>query len=1085
MATLSKEHRKLLENTVAAARKIAVAGAEKALLALRVGDKEAPSDAEQKELRSQLRAHGRQLGDRRQPNGTQETVRLEQAFAYEHWHRLLFARFLAENDLLVNPEYGVPMSLAEVQETAREQNCDWLTLASGYAQQMLLEVFRPDDPVLRVTMPPETRQQLEEKLASLPVEIFRADDSLGWVYQFWQRDEKNRVNESEIKIGADELSAVTQLFTEDYMVLFLLENTLGAWWTAKQRAEGKDAALPGYEWTYLRLNEDGSPLAGGFDGWPGAVRDLRVLDPSMGSGHFLTFALPILARMRMQEEGTSLRDAIYSVLRDNLFGLELDARCSQISAFNLALAAWRLSGEHFRLPTLNLACSGLGIHAPESDWVKLAGEDGFAREEMRRLYSLFKDAPTLGSLIDPLRLQANVFAAGADRVMPLIEEALKWERDNDETKELMIAAQGVLSAFRILAGHFTLVATNVPYLGRGRQDPVLAQYCGEFHSDAKADLATCFVDRCLRFLNNGGTISLVTPQNWLYQVYYEGFRQRLLLSETWRATIRLGPGAFREISGEVVKAALVIVSHRPPPVGHLIPSWNVTTAKTPADKSSAIREDKATQLPQAAFEADESKSLRRFARCYQGISTGDNPRMGARFWELDRFQGWQFFQVPSERTVFIGGRSNVIRESVLSDSYKDGAVRGREAWGRQGIAIARIGSLAAALYDGAYFANTVPVIVPNDDAQLPAIWAFVSSPDFREAVAGVNQSLSVDNGYLEKIPFDLDFWETIAADRFPSGLPAPFSGDPTQWIFHGHPRDSNYPLQVAVARLVGYLWPRQCGSSFPKCEPIERDGLEEHADSDGIVCLGSISGEASAADRLRSLLADAYGSEWSAAKLNELLGGFGTLETWLRDGFFVEHCAIFHPSPFVWHISDGRKDGFHALVNYHKLAAPNGQGRKTLEKLIYTSLGDWIRRQEDEVKNGVDGAEARLVVAQHLKAELINILHGEPPYDLFVRWKPLDEQPMGWEPDINDGVRLNVRPWLNARPYVQPGQKQKQDASILRVTPIKFPLGKDRGKEPLRDRDDFPWYATSQDRTNDLHFTLEEKRAARERKKQA
>jgi hypothetical protein len=208
--------------------------------------------------------------------------------------------------------------------------------------------------VLSITLPPETRLQLEEKLALLPAEVFLADDSLGWVYQFWQRDEKDRVNKSEVKIGADELPAVTQLFTEDYMVLFLLENTLGAWWTAKRRAENKDPALPGYAFTYLRLNEDGSPAAGSFDGWPRTSKELRVLDPCMGSGHFLVFALPILARMRMEEEGLELKNALVAVLRDNLFGLEIDERCAQIAAFNLALAAWRMAGEHFAVPELEL-----------------------------------------------------------------------------------------------------------------------------------------------------------------------------------------------------------------------------------------------------------------------------------------------------------------------------------------------------------------------------------------------------------------------------------------------------------------------------------------------------------------------------------------------------------------------------------------------------------------------------------------------------------------------------------------------------------------------------------------------------------
>lgn len=86
---------------------------------------------------------------------------------------------------------------------------------------------------------------------------------------------------------------------------------------------------------------------------------------------------------------------------------------------------------------------------------------------------------------------------------------------------------------------------------------------------------------------------------------------------------------------------------------------------------------------------------------------------------------------------------------------------------------------------------------------------------------------------------------------------------------------------------------------------------------------------------------------------------------------------------------------------------------------------------------------------------------------------------MGWEPNLNNGVRLNMRPWLYAKPY----QLTKKDACILRVTPIKLPLGKDRGKEPLRDKTDFPWFAESQDRTNDVHLTLEQKRAARGRKR--
>ena len=155
---------------------------------------------------------------------------------------MLFARFLAENDLLIEPESGVAITLDEVQELAREKATDWLELASDYAERMLPQIFRKDDPVLQIALPPETRSDMEDLLKDLPKAVFEADDSLGWVYQFWQSDKKDEVNKSEVKIGADELPAVTQLFTEDYMVLFLLHNTLGAWWAGKVLAKNPTLA---------------------------------------------------------------------------------------------------------------------------------------------------------------------------------------------------------------------------------------------------------------------------------------------------------------------------------------------------------------------------------------------------------------------------------------------------------------------------------------------------------------------------------------------------------------------------------------------------------------------------------------------------------------------------------------------------------------------------------------------------------------------------------------------------------------------------------------------------------------------------
>jgi hypothetical protein len=309
-------------------------------------------------------------------------------------------------------------------------------------------------------------------------------------------------------------------------------------------------------------------------------------------------------------------------------------------------------------------------------------------------------------------------------------------------------------------------------------------------------------------------------------------------------------------------------------------------------------------------------------------------------------------------------------------------------------------------------------------------------------------------------------------------LPKPHSDDPTQWLFYGHPnpahphglinREGLAPgvlpegdsLQVAVARLLGYRWPRQTGSSFPGGPALGPDGLEPHADADGIVCLNAIKGEVPAAERLRALLADAFGTEWSSARQAELLAQVGytgkTLEDWLRNGFFEQHCQRFHQRPFVWHIWDGMKNGFGALVNYHRL------DRANLEKLTYTYLGDWIVRQKAAVDAGEEGSDARLAAARELQDKLYQILEGETPYDIFVRWKSLAAQPIGWEPDLNDGARLNIRPFVAA--------------GVLRKNP-KINLNKDRGA----DVPSAPWYPVFKgERINDHHLTLAEKRKARE-----
>jgi hypothetical protein len=1122
---LPKPLRTQLENTVKAARDVAEVAATAALAQLAVGEGKAPDylTDPQKALRRRLRAHGRALGDVKAADDSQSIRHLVWETAYEHWHRMLFARFLAENGLLLW-EPGAPVTLAECEEMAQDPATNlgaksgW-GLAGKLAARMLPQVFKPQHPVFDMGFAIEHQRKLEALLAALPEEVFKASDSLGWVYQFWQAKRKDEVNASEVKIGADELSAVTQLFTEPYMVDFLLHNSLGAWWAT--RHPGKICPVP---LTYLRTLDDGTPAAGKFEGWPDTLEQFKLLDPCCGSGHFLVAAFLLLVPMRMAAEGLTAMDAVDLVLQDNLHGLELDPRCVEIAVFALALAAWRFPDENGEplgvrsdMPAPNIACCGLKVGAKSAEWTALVPDHVDNADELknglRQLHKAFTQAPILGSLLDTGKSSGDLFTADYKLMSSLLQQALKAEQQPDLLEDASatwnnaLTALGLLDAARLLDNRYHLVITNVPYLARGKQIDTLKEYCEKHYADAKNDLANVFLERCLELSqeNGAGVVQIVMPQNWLFLGSYKKQRESLLKRVQWNLLARLGPGAFETISGEVVQAVLLTHTNTPALDGFELRGVDASEPKVAHVKANLLREGDLVSVsqkgqlsnPDARIALENSSGgvlLEKFAEGLQGISTSDNPRFRFQFWELCSFSdGWRWFQGGAELTEAFSGCDSVVwlkklvelyeeaRDAVYGENgFQEGRaasnasgvyLRGQSAWSKKGVAIRQMRGLAACLTQATPFDTNTAVILPRTLEELPAIWCFCSSPEYNDAVRRIDQKLNVTNATLVKVPFDLEHWKKVASERYPNGLPKPYSDDSTQWLFHGHPQPSTDPLQVAVARLAGYRWPAETDTAMELSDDARTwiahcDKLAEQVDDDGIVCLPSVRGEPAAHDRLLKLLIASWETvqpgSWKPAVLDKLLSdadwaGKG-LDTWLREKFFEQHAKRFHHRPFIWHVWDGLKDGFGALVNYHKLDTKN------LERLIHTYLGDWIRQQEGGVRDGVDGAQTRLVAAQDLKRRLELILEGEKPYDIFVRWKPLAEQPIGWSPDLNDGVRMNIRPFMTAE-VLRHNKKSK-----LNIT-----WDKDRGK----DVESAPWFKVYKgERINDHHSSLAEKQEA-------
>lgn len=658
--------RRALEKAVKDARLVAEEGARDAIRRLGVADSRAPSylNDDEKELRRHLRAHARVLGDAfYRSDESQETKRLIEAAAYAHWHRMLFARFLAERGLLRNPDYDVPVSLDDCRELAELQGLTdpWI-IAERYAASMLPGVFRVDDPVLSIEFDPVQTQELHRLVTELDGEVFQAEDSLGWTYQFWRAAEKDAVNNSGVKIGAAELPAVTQLFTEPYMVRFLLHNTLGAWWagkvlatdpmlakTAADERELREAcSLPDYSFDMLRFVREGEngpwrPAAGTFSGWPKEAKAVTVLDPCCGSGHFLTEALAILATLRQAEEHLSPSNAVAAVLRENLYGLEIDGRCVQIAAFAVALTAWRFGGWQL-LPVPQIAWVGAPPPLPRSEFIALAGGDTELEYAFAALHDLFAQAPVLGTLLEPSG--SDLFEAEKLREIERLLEPLlaRARRAEPENIEGVIAARGMADAASLLHRKYVLQVTNVPYLGRGKQDKRLADFLDRNYRRSKVDLATAMMERIARMAVPSGSYAAVTPQNWLFLGSYTDLRKQVLTSSTLEFVFALGSRAFETISGEVVNVVLFAATMQSPSELASLCGQDANHEASAREKMIKIINGEVSILPQAdQLRNPDSRItpegsiagtlLSRYADSYQGIVTGDNDRLRRKYCE--------------------------------------------------------------------------------------------------------------------------------------------------------------------------------------------------------------------------------------------------------------------------------------------------------------------------------------------------------------------------------------------------------------------------------------------------------------------
>jgi hypothetical protein len=390
------------------------------------------------------------------------------------------------------------------------------------------ELLLPDDLLSEQSFVTDIRKGMSD-------EDCKNVELVGWLYQFYITDRKADAEKKKSKKGglkSDEQAAATQLFTPHWIVRYMVENSLGRIWMTLH----PDSPLINEMPYYIPTPE------GQTDTIPDDIhsaRDIRFLDPCMGSGHILVYAFDLLTKM-YEEEGEEKRHIPILILENNLYGIDIDPRCVQLASFALTMKARAYFNRYLRRETVTPHV--IALRNIDHDTIASAGN-----WDAKSLIWKFENVDTIGSLL---------------KVTPEECAAIKVDSGIFGQEQQLMKTQA-----EYLSRGYHCVVTNPPYLGKGKCDE-LNSYILKEYPNSKTDTMATFMERCLDYSVQQGKVGMINMQSWMFLSSYESLRINLLQSYQIDSLLHLGAHAFDEIGGEVVQTATFILAKTTPKSGN-------------------------------------------------------------------------------------------------------------------------------------------------------------------------------------------------------------------------------------------------------------------------------------------------------------------------------------------------------------------------------------------------------------------------------------------------------------------------------------------------------------------------------------
>ena len=693
---------------------------------------------------------------------------------------------------------------------------------------------------------------------------------IGWLYQYYNTEPKAAAFAKNGKITKEEIPAVTQLFTPDWIVRYMVENSLGRLWVeghpdcdlkenwkyyleeAQQEPEVQ-AKLSEIRKEYAALNPE----------------DIKLIDPCMGSGHILVYAFDVLMQI-YESAGYSQRDAAKSILEHNIYGLDIDDRAYQLAYFAVMMKARQynrriLNGEN--------TCHVYAIQESNSinrAHLKYFGagmddiEKNAAKMQLEGLLDTLTDAKEYGSILNVESYNWDLlrrFVAAEDTDGQISMDSVGVEDTAEQLNRL-------IDIGKTMARKYWVTCTNPPYAGTSNLSANVNNFVKKNYPDSKADLFAVFIERCRQMTVNNGFQAMITQHSWMFLSSFEKLREKMMLTETVNMA-HLGARAFEEIGGEVVQTTAFVrcANHVDGYKGTYCRLIEPTTQQGKEEMFLAgqnrysANQDDFAKIPGApvaywvsnnVLKAFTSGKLYDVGMTRRGLQTGDKDKF-IRFWyepNLNEIQLPKSLKKNKWAIMNNGGTARKwygeILHAVLWEN--DGAaikatgkaiIPSEELYFKECITWNRIsvGKLNVKYQEhGIIQGDMSPFFITNDEKQLLYVLALMNSVVSESMVHTINPTITMPVGDIAKLPVKIDrdnspLIETIAQSNIDMSKDD-WDSFETSWDFKKHPLvklrmagayawGNNAPAMKIVSAYKA--WEETCEGRFQKLKANEEE----------------------------------------------------------------------------------------------------------------------------------------------------------------------------------------------------------------------------------------------------------------------